>query len=501
MGDAGWLRPGAVGLAALGVCAGCLSPPPRAVPVPDLAPIAHARIAEPPPAPAVPPPAEPDTFTPALAVEYALTHNPWLQSMQADVARAAADIEIVGSTLRPHVDLLQRAVITAPTQGAGAPGLTGIVLGSGQNEAAQFLQSELQIQWTLADFGRTSGRVGQAAARERIAGARLARASQTVALNVASAYLQVLLAEAAERTRREALRSAELFRDDARTRRAAGDADRDDVLRADALVAAEADRLVEARRQVSAAGVALNNALGRNPGLPIRVASLDDLPPLTRTVAECLELSIARRPEVGIARDAVAAAIEGRNSRAAEYRPKVYVLTSGGAVTGGNVQSGLQGGAGLHLDVPISDGGLRRGELRAAEAGIASAAADARKIFDDVGLQVHLAHLDATAAAERVRLARPAVDESREYLRVVRLKYRNGTSTPADVADAEATATRAEDRYHAAAFDYLVALARLGYATGEGAETMLPSARLPESAPPPRPVPEVGPVLPRWMRR
>src|SRR5262249_53761801 len=158
-----------------------------------------------------------------------------------------------GSPLLPHVDLLSRYVVTSGNQGAGAPGMTGIVLSREFNVTNRFVQSELQIQWTLIDFGRTAGRVGQAAARERVPAPRLAPAGQPVALDAATAYLQVLLAEAGERTQRDALRSAEAFRADARARRAAGVADRNDELRAAVLVAAEADRLTEAGRQVAAA--------------------------------------------------------------------------------------------------------------------------------------------------------------------------------------------------------------------------------------------------------
>jgi outer membrane protein TolC len=483
------------GLAALWL-AGCATPAPPALPPAVSEPAVRERVAlAPPVVPEPPPPAppEPTTFTPAEAVAYALAHNPRLRAAEAEVDRARARRDVAGTPLLPHLDLLNRFVGTSPNLGAGTPGVVGIIPTRGTKVTNLLVQSELQLQWTLIDFGRTANRLGQAAAQERVAAARLTRAGQTVALDAATAYLQVLLAKAGEQTQRDAVRSAEAFLEDARAKRKAGTADRNDELRAEVLTAGETDKLVEARRQVAAAEAGLNNAMGRNPGLPVRVAELADPPPLGRPLAAYLDAAAATRPEVGIARDNVAAAVADRGARAAEFRPRVYTLAGLGVVEGQNVATGLDGGAGLHLNTPIYDGGLRRGELRAADAAVAAATADAQKVFDDVALQVHLAYREAEAAAERTKLARPAVEQAREYLRLTRVRYGNGDATPADVADAEATATRSEDRYHAAAYESLAALARLGYATGDGPGAYLPTPASTEALPAPRPAAELPP--------
>ena len=71
-----------------------------------------------------------------------------------------------------------------------------------------------------------------------------------------------------------------------------------------------------------------------------------------------------------------------------------------------------------------------------------------------------------TATSERIDLARPAVEQSAEALRIVRQRYRAGTATPTDVIEAETAATRAEQRYVSARVEYLSALARVAYVTG-----------------------------------
>ena len=50
------------------------------------------------------------------------------------------------------------------------------------------------MQWLIYDFGRTSGRYGQAVSAERITELRYGRGRETVALDVITAYLQALQA-------------------------------------------------------------------------------------------------------------------------------------------------------------------------------------------------------------------------------------------------------------------------------------------------------------------
>ena len=134
--------------------------------------------------------------------------------------------------------------------------------------------------------------------------------------------------------------------------------------------------------------------------------------------------------------------------------------------------TGWQEGAGLHLEAPLYAGGRHRGELWSAEADIEAALADAQNILDAISLQVNLAYRAVVSAQERVGLARPAVEQSAEALRIVRQRYRAGTATPTDVIDAETAATRTEQRYVSARIEYLSALARLAYAMGQASESL-----------------------------
>jgi outer membrane protein TolC len=329
-----------------------------------------------------------------------------------------------------------------------------------------FAQAEVDLQWTVCDFGRTAGRHDQAISRERIAGLQLTRAQQTVAFDTISAYLNLLLAQASARVQVQAVRQAQATLDDTRARWAGGVADRDAVLRADVQLS-EAQAALIAAQQVEFDALAnLNFTLGRNVTLPLRLIDWTSRPSFQQSLVECLQTAVAYRQEVGVAKEAVAAARHGLEATEADFLPYVFIRLSEGHVDGENVVTGWHEGAAIHFNQEIYAGGRRKGEERSAEADVRSAVAQAQTIFDTISLQVNQAFRSVANAREQILLAETAVVQARENLRLIQVKYKNSTATPTDVVDAETAATRSEQRLVSAGYDYLAALARLDYAMG-----------------------------------
>jgi len=286
----------------------------------------------------------------------------------------------------------------------------------------------------------------------------------------------------------DAVRRAKATLDDTEARRKGGVALKEDVLRADVQLSESRDALVLAREGEFNAVARLNNAMGRNAALPLEVVDLDMQPPLPGPLADLLEQAGAQRPEVGVARQAVAAAQAGLQATRSEFLPRIFVRASVGNTSGENVETGWQEGAGLHLETPLYTGGKHRGDLRASEAEIEAALADAQFILDAISLQVNLAYRGAVAARERIDLARTAVVQAEENLRLLRVRYRNGNATPTDIVDSEAALTRSQQRFYSTTYTYLAALARLDYAVGQRQGEQKSA---PETLPAPRKLPEV----------
>jgi outer membrane protein TolC len=430
---------------------------------------------------------EPRTFALPDAIAFALQNNPRLRSARAAIERARGQEQAAFAPFLPQIDLLGQYGVVSSTLAPGVPGATGFLLANGTGTRG-YAETELELQWTVYDFGRTGGRYRQAVAREQITELQLTRANQTVEFDVAAAYLDVLLARASRRVQEDAVRRGQAILDDTVVRRKAGVALKEDVLRAEVQLYESRQALVVARQGEFDAAARLNYTMGRNPGWPLEVIDLEAQPPLPGALAGLLELAAAQRPEVGVARQAVAAAQGGRQAARGEFLPRIFVRGSVGHTDGENVIGGWQEGAGLHVDVPLYAGGRRQGDLRTADAEIEAALADAQSLLDAISLQVNLAFRGVIAAHERIDLARAAVVQAEENLRLIRVRYRNGNATPTDVVDSEAALTRSQQNNFSAAYAYLAALARLEYAIGQRQGAFL--ARAADCKEEPKPAPD-----------
>ena len=118
--------------------------------------------------------------------------------------------------------------------------------------------------------------------------------------------------------------------------------------------------------------------------------------------------------EDGVARQAVAVGQAGREAVRGEFLPRVFVRASVGRTDGQNVITGWHEAAGLHVEAPLYASGRHRGELRAAEAEIEAALAEAQTILEAISLQVNLTYRGVITARDRIDLARNAVAQARD---------------------------------------------------------------------------------------
>jgi outer membrane protein len=211
----------------------------------------------------------------------------------------------------------------------------------------------------------------------------------------------------------------------------------------------------------------LNNTLGRNAASPIKVLDLRSASDTSPSLAESLAKAADIRPEINLVRQAVVAAQEGVGAASAAFRPRIYVRGAAGRVDGSNgILTGWQEGIGLHIESPLYTGGQLRGQLLAAEAEVQATLADAQGILNGISLEVSLAYRRVIAAAQVLELARIAVVEAEEGLRLVQVKYRNSDAILTDLVNVEAARTRAQQNLYLAIYAQLAALADLNYALG-----------------------------------
>ncbi len=150
---------------------------------------------------------------------------------QAQAGRTVAFADFLPQATASYRPMNGNTPYVVPT----LPTYTGVVAIA--SPADRFGIAELNVQWILWDFGRTTGHYGQAVNQVEITRLKYERVRQTVAFDVTAAYLQVLAARALGVVAAEAVRRAEAVLRDARNFLKRGTGIRNDVLRADVLLA------------------------------------------------------------------------------------------------------------------------------------------------------------------------------------------------------------------------------------------------------------------------
>ena len=111
------------------------------------------------------------------------------------------------------------------------------------------------------------------------------------------AYYNVLRSQALRRTAQDALRRAEEELADARKRQREGVIEREVVLRAEVQTAEYRQEFHAATEAEFVALAGLNLAIGLKCNEPLRVVEPTEVPPLTTSLADCLQTAIQQRRE------------------------------------------------------------------------------------------------------------------------------------------------------------------------------------------------------------
>jgi outer membrane protein TolC len=169
----------------------------------------------------------------------------------------------------------------------------------------------------------------------------------------------------------------------------------------------------------------------------------------------------------------VRAAQEGTRVARADFAPKIVAEGSLNDFQQSNPRGHFDLALGfIRLEWGIFEGGKRVAELRVADSRVREAIAQADTIADTIAFQVNQAYRQLTASRKGIDRSRPAVDQTQEAYRLVLARSRQGDATPAELTDAEASLTRAQQDYFNSVYDYLTAWDRLQYAMGTTASAI-----------------------------
>jgi outer membrane protein len=421
------------------------------------------------------PPASPLTLR--QAIDIALKKNPERRAAFADTRAATADVDVARAALLPRLSFTEGAMLGNDPVYVFGSKLRQQRFTSGDfalnilNEPEPFGNFETRFDgtWTLFDSLGSWHAIARAERAKDAAGHELERAEQEIVFQVIDAYYGELLAKKQLNVAEQSLKSSEAILERAKNRYETGLAVQSDYLSAQVHDAARRQELVRARDDLALAQAQLSAALG----VPIDgemdlAGSLAEknLPQPSLDAME--EQALKKRPDLNRVRSAEAAQKEGVSMARSAFGPRVnayggWELDNPTFVAGGGGSNWI---AGIEIQFDLFQGGAKRAALSHEKAMEEKAAALKDAAADAIRMDVRRAYYDLDASRQQIEIARTAVAEADESLRIQQDRYDAGLLTIADLLAAEDAARRTQTDYWEAVSRYQTGYANLELAAG-----------------------------------
>ncbi|MCD6197527.1 MAG: TolC family protein [Deltaproteobacteria bacterium] len=247
---------------------------------------------------------------------------------------------------------------------------------------------------------------------------------------------------------------------------------KNDLLRAEVRIAELKQERLQAQSQVDAANAMLNVAMGveidRSFQLQTPLERMSEKPDCLGT---WISTSLENRPDLEQIRiQEIIAQKEVKKAKAA-HLPGLYLLGSYEINSEDFSETGNDYTVGAIMRFNLFSGFGKQSKVKEAMADVRRTHAMARRLEQDIKVETRQAFFQAQSAFERIGVAKAAVAQADEGLRIVRNRYENGLFTIVNLLDAEVALQQARNNYLRSLHDFKVAMARLNLAAGTVNET------------------------------
>ncbi len=416
------------------------------------------------------------------AVSMALEKNPLHQAALADTHISLAQVRQARAPLMPKIMFSESAV-----RGNDPVFVFGTQLRQQSFTAADFALNRLNTptpignfssrfsgQWSLFDglqswYGVTRAKYMQHAAEQQ-----LDRTDQELVYEAVQAYDGVLLAQKQVTVSQQTLKTAEAIEAQSRARVESGMAVDSDLLSAQVATASRKQELIQAQNSLALARSQLAIAVGMASDTiyqPQENLAEHSFPAIT--VADLEQQALVKRPDLKQVEAERSAQAKSISMAKGAFAPRLNVY---GSWETDSPSPGWNGGnnwiAGAELQFDLFDGDSKRAHL-AAEKAVQEKATAMRDAFrDQIRLQVRKAYYDYDAARQQVEVARGAIQQAEESLRINQNRYDGGLTTVSDLLRVEDAAHRAQTDYWQAVYRMQTSYAGVELAAG----TLSPSS-------------------------
>ena len=416
------------------------------------------------------------------AVSMALEKNPLHKAAVADTRISMAAVRESRSPLLPRITFTESAL-----RGNDPVFVFGSRLRQQNFTAADFALNRLNTptpisnfssrfsgQWSLFDglqswFGVSRARYMQQATEQQ-----LDRTDQELVYQAVEAYYGVLLAQKQLQVSEAAVKTAQAIEASSRARVESGMAVDSDLLSAQVATSKRKQELIQLQDALALARTKLALALGMPAdNIYDPQEALTDRSFPAATAAELEAQAMEKRSDLKRVESERSAQAKSVSMAKAAYSPRLNVF---GSWETDSPSPGWNGGnnwiAGAELQFDLFDGGNKMAHL-AREKAVQERAQAMRDAFrDNIRLEVRKAFYDFDAARQQVEVARGAIAQADESLRINQNRYEGGLTTVSNLLQVEDAAHRAQLDYWQAVYRVQTSYAGVELATG----TLTPSS-------------------------
>ena len=409
------------------------------------------------------------------AIDQALRQNPQMATAQADVGSGKAAASTARTAFLPRLRAAEDI-----SRGNDPVYVFGAKLRQqrfAQNDfspdalnrpapAANFA-TRLSGEWMLFNGFETQHQVHAAQLEVASAVSMSGAVGQGVVFQVVQAYQAVLYAKRQLAVAQHEQQTAESLAHDAETRVKAGLAIESDLLGAQVNLSSRQQEAIAAAGAVQTAWAELEAAMGSTLSVRPELRPLEAKSYPAGELAQAVGAALKARPDLKALAQQAAAQEETVKAARSSFFPQVSAYgdwETDRESFAGNGGHHWVAGAQLSLDIlPLG----KRAGLQQEEAAQQKAAAQEHVLEQQIRLAVTRAFTDHQTAERMADVARAAMGQSTESLRILRNRYDAGLATMTDLLRGEDAQRQSQNNYWRAAYANNVAYAGLLYATGQ----------------------------------
>ena len=421
--------------------------------------------------------AQPSSLTLQQAVTMGLEKNPLRKAAIADTKAASAGVREARSFLMPHLNFSETA-----TRGDDPVYVFGSKLRQQRFTEADFTLNKLNTPlplgnfntrfggtWNLFDSFATWHGINQAKQINQAAAHQLDRTDQEIVFRVVGSYYDVLLAAKELEVAEQSAKTASSIMGRSQARFDSGLTVESDLLTAKVRMAERQQEVIRARNTLEVARAQLNTAMGIPLDTPFQITeALAERTLPAPVLGEVEKQALANRPDLKRIASEEAAQRQSVSVAKSSFGPRVnafagWEMDNPTFVAGGGGDNWL---GGIEVQFDIFQGGAKRAELSRQRALEEKVVAMKQAASDAVRLEVRRAYYETDANRQQIEVARAAIAQAQESLRINQDRYDSGLTTITDLLGAEDAARSSQTDYWEAVYHFHTSYANLELASG-----------------------------------